>query len=253
MYLRSCLAENPLGTLVYIHGLGESGLSLEPLVTHPRLHRYSHMVPDLPGYGKSPWPETPLELQGQADFLASWLRQDLCRPVIIFGHSMGGVIGLLLCERHPDLVTAFINVEGNISIDDCTISYQVAESEEDEFLEDGLDSLLSRFWEAGQDAGVLRDYFASVRICDPRTYYRNSVELLDISTSGTLAGRLAALSMPVLYILGDPHGTGYNSRGMMSAVGLEWVAVPNAGHWPFSDQPERFVDEMLGFLAKLSH
>src|SRR5258706_725558 len=59
--------------VVYVHGLGESGLCFERLAQHPALAHLRHVVPDLPGYGRSPWPPLATSLAELADHLAGWL------------------------------------------------------------------------------------------------------------------------------------------------------------------------------------
>jgi len=135
MHARLRETPSPRGSILYIHGLGESGLCLENIMEHPLLHEFSQLAVDLPGYGKSLWPKKPLKITEQADLLEEWLSSNNAGQVIAIGHSMGGVIGTFLCERHPERVLAYINVEGNISLDDCTFSCVIAEHSFDEFIE----------------------------------------------------------------------------------------------------------------------
>ncbi len=58
--------------LVWIHGLGESSTSFDPVVA--RLPRFTHTLVDLPGYGRSAWTAEPQGLDELADQLAAWLR-----------------------------------------------------------------------------------------------------------------------------------------------------------------------------------
>jgi len=241
----------PAGTLLWIHGLGESGLCFEEIMAHPRLAAWHHLAPDLPGYGRSPWRPEPLDLAAQAECLAALIREGDSGPAVVIGHSMGGVSGLLLAERHPELVRAFINVEGNVTLDDCSISRPVAEQTVEELLDGGFERLLDIFYRQGRDDPALRGYYASVRHCDPRLYHLNSCELVELSGSGELARRLGAVACPRLYILGDPRGTGEFSRTRLDEAGVEWQAVPGAGHWPFLDQPDLFLDTLTAFLDRL--
>ena len=237
--------------LLYVHGLGESGLCFERLIADPRLDGLTHLCPDLPGYGKSPWCAEPLTLAAQAERIAAWLEAVGVEPVVVLGHSMGGVIGLMLCERRPDLVRGLLDVEGNVSLDDCGYSSLAAADERRAFLEGGFAALLERFFDAGARDPVVRDYFVSVRICDPRAYHLNSVELVELSGGEELARRRAALALPLLYLLGDPRGTGARSRAMLDEAGVPWRPIPDAGHWPFRDQQALFVGELLRFLGVL--
>lgn len=51
-------------------------------------------------------------------------------------------------------------------------------------------------------------------------------------------------------MLGNPRGTGELSRSMLTASGVEWRAIEDAGHWLFIDLPKMFINEMLRFLSQ---
>lgn len=236
--------------IVYLHGLGESGLCFEKLIQSPRLARWTHFVPDLAGYGKSPG-DQPTSLAAHAENLAQWIKSRELPPVILLGHSMGGVIGQFLCEKYPEIVRAFINVEGNISLGDCSFSSQVARYPEGEFLADGFDSLLNSIYLGGATDPVLRGYFASMRFCNPRILYLNSVELVQNSTGETLAQRMGKLEIPCIYLLGNPRGTGAHSQALLEAAGVTYQKIDDAGHWPFLDQPAAFTSALRDFLDSI--
>jgi pimeloyl-ACP methyl ester carboxylesterase len=101
-------------TVVYVHGLGESGRCFEALAADPALAHLRHVIPDLPGYGRSPWPAQTSSLIEVADHVAAWLASRggpapprvtdptgaaaSAAPVVV-GHSMGGVISRLTSAR----------------------------------------------------------------------------------------------------------------------------------------------------------
>lgn len=237
--------------MFYLHGLGESGLCFERLMIEPRLDTWQHVAPDLPGYGKSLWPRSAHDFTAQAAALAAWLTARRAEPVILVGHSMGGVVGTLLAEQAPHLVRALVNVEGNISADDCTLSAEVAAQSFEEGLDGGFETIFDRVYQAGVEARPQRGYYASLRFCDPRVLYRDSVELVRLSEGEGLALRLGGLANPTVYLLGAPGGTGLHSRGLLDDAGVLWRAVPDAGHWPYLDRHDRFVDELVRFLESL--
>ncbi len=247
--MRTCESDNPSGTILYIHGLGESGLCFEEIMAHERFSRWTHLLPDLPGYGKSPWPDPPLSLEDQADFLAEWLTAQGIGAVMVIGHSMGGVIGMILCEKHPELVKTFINIEGNVSFEDCTISSAIASVSPEDFISHELDALRNRIYLGGLRDRALRTYHAGLLMCQPRALHRNACELEEISKTQEIPTRLGNLRIPQAYILGNPRGTGAYSRALLHAAGVNWFAVEKAGHWPFIDQPDEFMDVLFGCLA----
>lgn len=251
MHFRSIEAGSPQGVVLYIHGLGESGLCLERLMAHPLLRDHSHLAVDLLGYGKSPWSDTPLTISEQADLLADWISLFGISKIAVLGHSMGGVIGTLLCERRPEMISSFINVEGNISREDCTFSNDIDAYTLDDFLESGFDAFCDRIYEKGLIDRALRFYHASLLMCDPRAIHGNSRELVRLSGREDLAARLESLPMPSFYIWGSPSGTQGYSLNLLRKANVPIVEISDAGHWPFIDQPDEFAESFLQILRAL--
>lgn len=251
MHVRSIEAESPKGIIFYIHGLGESGLCIERLMGHPSLKDYSHLAADIPGYGKSPWPEAPLGISEQADLLAEWLSLSGVTEVIVLGHSMGGVIGTLLCERNPEIIRSFINVEGNVSHEDCLFSSDIGACTLEDFFVQGFDAFLDTIYQKGLGDRALRFYHASLLMCDPRAIHRNSIELVEFSTAEDLAGRLGSLPLPSFYIYGSPRGTQEYSLDLLRREEVPLVEICGSGHWPFIDQPDEFAGKLLQILSAL--
>ncbi len=266
MHLREHIAETPDGTVLWIHGLGESAFCFEGLLRAPKLAGWNHLAPDLPGYGKSPWPDEPFSIPRFAAHLADWLLKrhgatSCAMPLVLAGHSMGGVIGTLLIEeltRRQGIVPAgFLNIEGNISLADCGFSSRVAEAHpEDGTFETLVETL---FREATvdapsekSDASALRVYYPSLRLCDERTYLLNGHELVELSRAEGLAPRLAELDVETLYIYGAPRGTGKRSQELLDAAKIERIEVLGAGHWPFLDQSDTFLNAAEAFLQRFT-
>lgn len=244
--------EDARGTLLYIHGLGESGLCFEDSMADPRLSAWDHLQPDLPGYGKSGWTGEPFGLDEHAAALIALLEDLGGDPVVVVGHSMGGVIGTFLGEMAPDLVRAIVNVEGNISPPDCGYSRRAAAFSPEEWLHTGYARVLDQIYgDQGEHPVVRRAYGASIQMCDPRTFHRNSLDLVERSAELTLARRLADIHKPTVYIHGSPRGTGEQSLGLLRDVGIPTHGIDDAGHWPFLDQPVAFAEAVAAFLETL--
>ncbi len=245
------------GTLFYIHGLGESGLCFERVICDPRLAAWTHVVPDMIGYGKSAWPEQPFSLERHAaglDLLMDRLQLD---SVTLVGHSMGGVIGLYLADRRRTRIEGFVNIEGNISPADCTGSGVAADQSLQEWLDGGFQAFLSDLYDPNdpEDPGsernqVLQAYGASAHMSDPRTFHLNSCDLVRESAEETLAARLAELDLPQIYVYGAPRGTGERSQQLLTDVGIALSPLEPAGHWPYLDQHDAFVDVLVAFLNR---
>jgi pimeloyl-ACP methyl ester carboxylesterase len=162
---------------------------------------------------------------------------------------MGGVVGLLLAERHPELVRTLVCVDGNISPGDCAFSGRVAGQDRAGFVATGFDRLREAIAGAGAVDPALRGYHVSLCLADPLVFHRNSCELVEVSASGTLARRLARLAVPTAYVAGLPGGACQASLEQLAAAGVPTSIVEPSGHWPFLDRPADFCGILVRLLA----
>jgi pimeloyl-ACP methyl ester carboxylesterase len=250
--------------VVWLHGLGEWSQSFEAVAAHPALAGFSHTMPDLPGYGRSPWPERDAGDEGPdgrpdgviegvidgfeqlADRLVAWLGDR--RPALI-GASMGGVLATLIAERIA--VRAVIDVDGNVSLGDCTFSGKAAAYALDDFVASGFSAMRAGVYEAGRTDPALRGYHAAMSAASPRVFHRHARELVAISASEQLAPRLAALRVPALFIAGVPGGICEHSRRLLDRHAVRWIGLEPAGHWVHRDQPDAFAATVAAFLGEV--
>ncbi len=238
--------------MIFVHGLGESGLCFEALLNHPGLRDWQLLAPDLPGYGKSDWAPHPMRLKELAEFLRRQHAPDPRLPTVLIGHSMGGVLGQYACESGPQDYRAFVNVEGNLSPEDCTFSSQAARFSLADFSNGGFQQLCEDIYRGGLDDIPQRGYYASVRFCDPRAYHLNSRELVEASRREDLARRFSRLSLPKLFLAGLRDREKSRSVQLLEEAGACWEGWDKCGHWPFLDETERFVQRLRSFLQELS-
>lgn len=235
-------------TLLWLHGLGESSRCFSEIIAHPALAATRALAPDLPGYGSTEWPAEPRSLADIADHLAVWLRQLAVRPILV-GHSMGGVIGVLLAERHPDAIAHLVDVDGNVSIGDCGFSGRAAAVDLTTFILRGFAELQASVAEGGATDRALAGYHSSMVLADPRSFHAHALELVEISEPETMATRLARLPVPVTYIAGSPGGACPRSCTLLDAKDITRVDIAPAGHWPFIDRPDQFAAALAGVVG----
>ena len=93
--------------LVLLHGLGRRWQVFLPLI--PALSMRWHIfAPDLRGHGKSGHVSRGYRGTQYSDDIARFLRERVSAPAIIFGHSLGGMVGMWVAVHHPELVRALI-------------------------------------------------------------------------------------------------------------------------------------------------
>jgi 3-oxoadipate enol-lactonase len=231
--------------VVWIHGLGESSVSFEPVVA--KLPGFEHVLVDLPGYGRSPWPDGARSLPELAEQLARWLGEGSLATII--GHSMGGVLCTMIAERTA--VRGVVNIDGNLTRGDCTFSAIAAAYSRDEFVARGFAELRAQVYADGATRPELRTYHAAMCFASPHMFHCHALELVELSTAATLGPRLAELRVPALFVAGVPDGICAESRALLDRLRVRWLGIEPAGHWVYLDQLERFTTELAGFLAEL--
>lgn len=95
--------------VILLHGFAETGAVWFHQTNYLK-NKFKIIVPDLPGYGKSPelnieTPET--KIDDYADCIHALLNEENIKFCTILGHSMGGYITLSLASRYPELLNAF--------------------------------------------------------------------------------------------------------------------------------------------------
>ncbi len=96
--------------LLLVHGLGGSWQSwLDNIASLAAGHRV--VAVDLPGFGASPELPAPQSLPQQVEVLAGLLDALGLADAVVVGHSMGGLVSLLLATSHPDCVRGLVLVD----------------------------------------------------------------------------------------------------------------------------------------------
>lgn len=236
--------------VVWLHGLGERSQCFDAVATHPSLAGFTHVLPDLPGYGGSQAPalvaggDSLVELAGHlASWLTTWPRRE---PVLLAGHSMGGVLATLVAEHIP--VRGVLDIDGNLTRGDCTFSAEACAQDPSAFAERGFAEMRARVAVDGQRSAALAGYAVAMEHATAAVFHRNAADLVVLSEGETLVPRLAALRAPVLFVAGVPGGICDRSKQQLGVHGVPWVGIEPAGHWPYIDQREAFVATARAFF-----
>ena len=102
-------AEGPVNgpPLVLLHGLGRRWQVFMSLIPALSL-RWHLFAPDLRGHGKSGHVARGYRGIEYADDIVEFMRERISEPAVIFGHSLGGMIGMWIGCHNPQLVRALI-------------------------------------------------------------------------------------------------------------------------------------------------
>ena len=245
-------------TLLFIHGLGDSGQCFLEVFEDGSFDNCNIIVPDLIGYGKSSE-----SMNGDYGFethiekLWKIIEYFKVLDLIAIGHSMGGDIATLLCASDKSSkIVRFVNIEGSITQYDLFISQEAVNAAEagnfthwfhDEF----MTATVLDNW--GQKYPSCKRYHSSLRDCRPEAFQSNARELCQRNTSlpgkyKSETGRAyCSLSIPKVFC----YGTESISSGTIDFLKeneLECQAFDEAFHWPMIDKSEEFYSFLYGFI-----
>lgn len=255
-------------TLVLLHGITGSAVSLAEAIDHWAGRGYRVVAVDARGHGLSPkWTSAQLERAGEVlvgDLIAvledldtaSCGRAALGLPTspapVVIGHSMGAATAMVAAGRRPDLVCGLVLEDparfGTRSQRELLARGAARERARAAEVAD-LPAAVGRALETMPDAEALPGVWASQRT-DP-----------GLLLSGVVAPEvpwdeaMAALDVPALLLTGDRPGSARVGReGLATAARnprITPVLVPGAGHQVRRSDPQAFYRAVDTWLAEV--
>lgn len=207
------------------------------------------------GHGGSPAPAGPYSMDVLVEDAAAWLRAQAVGPVVWVGLSMGGMVGLGLAIRHPQLL------RGLVVAHSCAHYPETARAAWDQRIATVADQGIA----AIADTVMGRYFHAAFRALHPDVEAAARATLLATDQAGYLGcchavrdvdwrAGLADIHCPTLVIAGalDLGAPVALSEVMAHRVpGARLEILQEASHIGPLEQPERFEAILRSFLAEL--
>lgn len=258
-------------TCILIHGWSSSWYALKPLISL-LAQRFNCLAIDLPGYGDSPPLDKRVTIPDYADLIAKLIEQVSDGPVVLVGHSMGGMTIATLAMRYPVLVERMVlicpTISGNLS-STINLAYSIPR-----FMYNiGLERILVPLMGTGliEDVvlritdylmrpvsfsfrtGITENDYQRVRSDARRKGQgRTRAECYFAMRENNLMGQLGKIEPPALVLWGAEDNTvPLRDSGVLAD---EWHSadlriIPKAGHWPQFETPDitrRYIAAFLG-------
>jgi pimeloyl-ACP methyl ester carboxylesterase len=217
------------------------------------------------GCGADPWRHGDgAFVQPEVEALARYIREaGLARPAVV-GHSLGGLSGLLLAQRHPDLVGRLMTVD---SLPFYSAMFGPAATVESArpFARQaaaaiiGADEATYRAQQEATARALSRTPAEQARIVDwsmASDRRATAAAMTDVMTTDARPG-LAAMTTPVTALYAADADGGAPAAMADALWGREYAALPDVAlirmdgsrHFIMAEQPERFAERLDAFLA----
>ena len=227
-----------------VHGFTQTRRSWDPLV--PALAREHEVIAvDAPGHGAN--------ASVRADLTEAGRQLAAHGPAVYVGYSMGGRMCL---HVPPEAMLGMVLISATAGIDDD--DERAARRAADEALADRIEAIgVDRFldeWLALPLFANLREESAgrSARLENTVAGLASSLRLAGTGTQRPAWSSLGAIAAPALVIAGelDPKFVALAERLARSLPAAELAVIEGAGHTAHLEQPDRFLEIVLGWLRR---
>lgn len=252
--------------VLLIHGWSSSWYAMSPLIGLMS-QRFRVLAVDLPGYGKSPKLNKRTTIEDYVDLLADLLEAESDGPVVLIGHSMGGMISLHMANKYPALVERMVlicpTITGKLSTYINLVVFPVTLAESLPFskyiskaIEGAIVGLTDRIMRPASFAertGITQEDYHRIR-ADARRPDQGQVraECFSAMRDNDLSEQIHNTETPALVLWGAEDNTvPLRDAGV---VADEWPLadlriLPKAGHWPHFEQPDKIKRLIASFLG----
>lgn len=232
-------------TIVLVHGLGSDASRWLP-VARELAPNHRVVLIELPGHGLTPM-VTPFALEQATLALDRALQEKTKGPVLLVGHSVGGLVVAAEALREPERVHAVVLVETALRPQFTTAERESLLANLDHDWEDTLHGVYSSFGrDPAQGEQLWRDA-SKVEREKMRAWIR-------VALSTDLSGQVSDLRVPVLAVLASrswgPDETWNqvaDSLGYSRIPRLSSLRLDRSGHFVMLDQPEELAAAIRGF------
>jgi pimeloyl-ACP methyl ester carboxylesterase len=228
---------------------------VSPLVLVPGIgcgsEQFSRLRPGLTGFDVHP-----LELPGHRgapalpvvslDAVVDRIAEQVPSGSVVVGHSTGGIVGLVLAVRHPDLVTSLVILDSNLPVTAEALARKVSRADEvrGENWRVVLEDSMRNSW--GPREPELREEVVAGILATPEAALRPLwFDVLALNPRQALS----SLTMPTLYVRSsrDVDLEALSSLNpLITGVDLRERAP---GHWPQLTEPGAVLAAVASFLV----
>lgn len=233
--------------LVLVHGLIGT-LQVPDLLQYFPMGRA--IAPDLLGYGSfRDVPPNEISIPEQVRHLHRVVQQHFgSERVHVVGHSVGGLIAMLLAHAHPEQVESVVSVEGNFTLNDAFWSSSVArmqQAEVEQMLVDFRDE--PDVWLAG--SGIAADANA-LRVADRWLRYQPATTIQAMARSVVretsspeylVNVRSVFAQHPVYLVAGERSVGDWDVQDWARQQAARFVVIPATGHLMMLERPAEFA------------
>lgn len=227
-------------TLLFLHGWKSESKQWLPII--PSFTRYQIICLDLPGFGKSELPKKTFSLNEYALIVERFIEKLRIKHITLIGHSFGGAIAIRLVTMKPALINNLILVN----------SSGIRHGSKKKMLKKIIAKIIRPLFIFPFMKPIRKKLYQIMGAEDYITTPQLRQTYLTIIRED-LTPLLSRVTTKTLIVWGakdteTPLEMGKTMHRLIAKSQL--IVLPNAGHFSYLDEKEKFIDNINKFLIK---
>ena len=257
--------------LLLLHGGSSRWQTFSSIISD--LDKVAHVYAlDLRGHGKSDRGND-YKIQSYVEDVVMFIEKHIQKPTVIFGHSLGGMVGIMLAAKHPSLVKGLIIGDSPFEAgilepdkkDNAAMVWKeiIENSESAEEIAEALKTTKVQvpgkkgYVEAQELFGADSPYFEFMGVSlsqnDPMMLKSVTDKVDENFVDYQMEKLFPEIKCPVLVLQGDPeHGGLITDEDIDRAKKLlpsaQYYKCKNIGHGLYLEDKDQVVEQMLSFM-----
>ncbi|MCU7727053.1 alpha/beta hydrolase [Actinoplanes sp. KI2] len=255
--------------LLLVHGIGSDGDTWD-IVAPALAERYTVIVPDLLGHGRSAKPRADYSIGGYANGMRDLLGTLDIDRVTVVGHSFGGGVAMQFAYQFPERTDRLVVVAGGglgsqvsvafraLTLPGASLALRLSQLPPSRLALGALRAAAGLVAPAALAADLNEAYTVHTGLRDPAA---RSAFLHVLRHVADWRGQLITMrdrayltqGLPALVIWGDQDHVLPVSHAEAAASlmpGARSVVLPGVGHFPHREAPEEFVRALTDFVER---
>lgn len=163
---------------------------------------------------------------------------------------MGGLVAMKMAELEPERIISLIDMEGNLTPEDCFFSGRIAELTYEEFEKSGRRKFEEDLREAGLEDSAKSEYFETFSMALTIALYKSASHTV-ADSSTLLVDRLSRIKN-ACYIYGERNRGVYPGEKLLREKGVPLFYIEGSGHSMATDNPEELYRVISSFIEGLA-
>ncbi|MFA5714747.1 MAG: alpha/beta hydrolase [Candidatus Paceibacterota bacterium] len=232
--------------LLIVHGWGASSMSWMEIVEEMAGKGFKLIIPDLPGFGKSPSPDETWGTENYADIVSKLIKELDLKDFCLLGHSFGGGISLRIATENKNVRKLILCDAAIVREERLDLRQKISKA---------LANIGSRF--VSKDFPAYRFFEKFIyKLAGANDYYKASPVMKEVFkkvVSEDLRFLLPKVEQPCFIIWGsEDKATILEDAYFLNKEikGSELKIIKGGRHNPYKTHPKEVAEAIISFLNK---